>query len=138
MTLVEYSLLAVSSLFVIMDPIATVPAAKLVKVPDDVDLAIAAAVMLQGTTAHYLTHSTFPLKAGDSCLVHAAAGGTGGLIVQMARHLGARVFGDRPALKRLEAIVHPLVTAAKQRFLARHGRAGHCVDRTGGRVQYRR
>ena len=55
--------------------------------------AIAAAVMLQGTTAHYLTHSTFPLKAGDTCLVHAAAGGTGGLIVQMAKHLGARVFG---------------------------------------------
>ena len=49
--------------------------------------------MLQGTTAHYLTHSTFPLKAGDTCLVHAAAGGTGGLIVQMAKHLGARVFG---------------------------------------------
>ena len=49
--------------------------------------------MLQGTTAHYLTHSTFPLKAGNTCLVHAAAGGTGGLIVQMARHLGARVFG---------------------------------------------
>ncbi len=72
---------------------AVVPAAKLVKVPDGVDLAIAAAVMLQGTTAHYLTHSTFPLKAGDTCLVHAAAGGTGGLIVQMAKHLGARVFG---------------------------------------------
>ena len=53
----------------------------------------AAAVMLQGTTAHYLTHSTFPLKAGDTCLVHAAAGGTGGLIVQMAKHRGARVFG---------------------------------------------
>ena len=44
-------------------------------------------------TAHYLTHSTYPLKSGDSCLVHAAAGGTGGLIVQMARHLGARLFG---------------------------------------------
>jgi NADPH2:quinone reductase len=72
---------------------ALVPAAQLVKIPAEVDLATAAAVMLQGTTAHYLTHSTFPLKAGDTCLVHAAAGGTGGLIVQMARHLGARVFG---------------------------------------------
>jgi NADPH2:quinone reductase len=72
---------------------ALVPAAQLVKIPAEVDFAMAAAVMLQGTTAHYLTHSTFPLKAGNTCLVHAAAGGTGGLIVQMARHLGARVFG---------------------------------------------
>jgi NADPH2:quinone reductase len=72
---------------------AVVPAAQLVKVPDAVDLETAAAVMLQGMTAHYLTHSTFPLAAGDACLVHAAAGGTGGLIVQMARHRGARVFG---------------------------------------------
>jgi NADPH:quinone reductase len=72
---------------------APVPAAQLVKIPADVDFATAAAVMLQGTTAHYLTHSTFPLKAGNTCLVHAAAGGTGGLIVQMAKHLGARVFG---------------------------------------------
>jgi NADPH2:quinone reductase len=72
---------------------AVVPAAHLVKVPPDVDLATAAAVMLQGTTAHYLTHSTFPLAPGDSCLVHAAAGGTGGLIVQLAKHRGARVFG---------------------------------------------
>jgi NADPH:quinone reductase len=72
---------------------ASVPAAQLVKVPDDVDLATAAAVMLQGMTAHYLTHSTFPLAPGHACLVHAAAGGTGGLIVQMAKHRGARVFG---------------------------------------------
>jgi len=72
---------------------AAVPAAQLVKIPAEVDFATAAAVMLQGMTAHYLTHSTFPLKAGNSCLVHAAAGGTGGLIVQMAKHLGARVFG---------------------------------------------
>ena len=49
--------------------------------------------MLQGMTAHYLTHSTYPLKNGDTCLVHAAAGGTGGLIVQMAKMLGARVLG---------------------------------------------
>jgi NADPH2:quinone reductase len=71
---------------------ATVPAAKLAPVPDAVDLATAAAVMLQGTTAHYLTHSTFPLSAGDTCLVHAAAGGAGGLIVQMAKARGARVI----------------------------------------------
>jgi NADPH2:quinone reductase len=72
---------------------AVVPAAHLVKIPDAVDFKTAAAVMLQGTTAHYLTHSTFPLKAGQTCLVHAAAGGAGGLIVQMAKRQGARVIG---------------------------------------------
>ncbi len=72
---------------------AVVPAAQLVKIPRHVDFHTAAAAMLQGMTAHYLTHSTFPLKAGDTCLVHAAAGGAGGLIVQLAKNLGARVFG---------------------------------------------
>ncbi|HEX3876020.1 MAG TPA: quinone oxidoreductase [Bryobacteraceae bacterium] len=72
---------------------ALVPSAMLVKIPDHVDYNTAAAAMLQGMTAHYLTHSTYPLKSGDACLVHAAAGGAGGLIVQMARMLGARVFG---------------------------------------------
>jgi NADPH2:quinone reductase len=72
---------------------ALVPAAQLVKLPDHVDFAQAAGAMLQGMTAHYLTHSTWPLKSGDSCLVHAAAGGAGGLIVQMAKMAGARVFG---------------------------------------------
>jgi NADPH2:quinone reductase len=72
---------------------AVAPEASLVKIPDGLDFNAAAAVMLQGMTAHYLTHSTFPLKPGDTCLVHAAAGGAGGLIVQMAKRLGARVFG---------------------------------------------
>jgi NADPH2:quinone reductase len=72
---------------------ALVPAAQLVRIPDGVDFQTAAAAMLQGMTAHYLTHSTYPLKQGESCLVHAAAGGAGGLIVQMAKMLGARVFG---------------------------------------------
>jgi NADPH:quinone reductase len=72
---------------------AVVPAAQLVKIPGHVDFQMAAAAMLQGMTAHYLTHSTFPLKANDTCLVHAAAGGAGGLIVQMAKNIGARVFG---------------------------------------------
>jgi NADPH2:quinone reductase len=72
---------------------AVVPAAQLVKIPDHVDFHTAAAAMVQGMTAHYLTHSTFPLKSGDTCLVHAAAGGAGGLTVQMAKMLGARVFG---------------------------------------------
>jgi NADPH2:quinone reductase len=72
---------------------AVVPAWQLVKLPASVDFDTAAAAMLQGMTAHYLTHSTYPLKPGDSCLVHAAAGGTGSLIVQMAKMLGARVIG---------------------------------------------
>jgi NADPH:quinone reductase len=70
---------------------AIVPVWQLVKIPASVDFQTAAAAMLQGMTAHYLTHSTYPLKPGDSCLVHAAAGGTGRLIVQMAKMLGARV-----------------------------------------------
>ena len=72
---------------------AVVPAWQLVKIPAAVDFEAAAAVLLQGMTAHYLTHSTYPLKPGDSCLIHAAAGGTGRLIVQMAKMLGARVIG---------------------------------------------
>jgi NADPH2:quinone reductase len=72
---------------------AVVPAAQLVRLPDAVDFITGAAAMLQGMTAHYLTHSTYPLKSGATCLVHAAAGGAGGLTVQMARMLGARVFG---------------------------------------------
>lgn len=69
-----------------------VPAAMLVKVPESVELDVAAAVMLQGMTAHYLTHSTFELKPGHTCLIHAAAGGTGRLLVQMAAMIGARVI----------------------------------------------
>ena len=72
---------------------AKVPAAHVVKIPDAVSFERAAAVMLQGMTAHYLTHSTFALKPGDTCLVHAAAGGTGALVVQMAKAAGATVFG---------------------------------------------
>jgi NADPH:quinone reductase len=72
---------------------AVVPSGWLVKIPDHVSFETAAAAMLQGMTAHYLTHSTYALKSGDTCLVHAAAGGTGALMVQMAKMAGARVFG---------------------------------------------
>jgi NADPH2:quinone reductase len=72
---------------------AVVPAVRLVRLPPDIELKTAAAVMLQGTTAHYLTTSTFPLNPGDTVLVHAAAGGVGQLIVQAARIRGARVIG---------------------------------------------
>jgi NADPH2:quinone reductase len=69
-----------------------VPASQLVKLPASVDFETAAAAILQGMTAHYLTHSTYPLKPGDRCLIHAAAGGTGSLVVQMAKLLGAHVI----------------------------------------------
>jgi NADPH2:quinone reductase len=71
---------------------AAVPEAQLVTIPDAVSFNDAAAVMLQGMTAHYLTHSTFPLNEHHVALVHAAAGGTGRLVVQMAKLLGARVI----------------------------------------------
>jgi NADPH2:quinone reductase len=71
---------------------ALVPAAQLVKGPAKVSPEQAAAAMLQGMTAHYLAYSTFPLKSGDTALVHAGAGGVGLLLTQMAARLGARVI----------------------------------------------
>jgi NADPH2:quinone reductase len=72
---------------------AVVPAWQLVPIPDGVDFESAAATMLQGMTAHYLSHSTFPLQPGHTCLVHAAAGGVGLLLTQIAKMLGATVIG---------------------------------------------
>ena len=72
---------------------AVVPATLLVKLPEGIDFPSAAAVLLQGMTAHYLTHSTFPLQPSHTALIHAAAGGTGLLLVQMAKMRGARVIG---------------------------------------------
>jgi NADPH:quinone reductase len=72
---------------------AVVPAWKLVPLPADMGMLHAAAIMLQGLTAHYLSLSTYPIKAGDAVLIHAAAGGVGMLLVQIARHLGAFVIG---------------------------------------------
>jgi NADPH2:quinone reductase len=72
---------------------AVVPAARLVPVPDGVSVQQAAAVMLQGMTAHYLAFSTYPLKPGETALVHAAAGGLGLLLIQIAKLCGARVIG---------------------------------------------
>lgn len=70
-----------------------IPAHRAAPVPDGVSDTDAAAAMLQGMTAHYLTHDTFPLAPGHVCLVHAAAGGTGQLVVQLARARGATVIG---------------------------------------------
>jgi NADPH:quinone reductase len=72
---------------------ALVPESLLVSLPDAVSYQDGAAAMLQGMTAHYLSHSTHPLKKGETALIHAAAGGTGLLLVQMAKMLGARVIG---------------------------------------------
>src|SRR5215469_16457000 len=72
---------------------AVCPADRLVKIPHGVTDQQAAAAMLQGMTAHYLAHDTFRLKKGDVALIHAAAGGVGLLLVQMAHNLGARVIG---------------------------------------------
>jgi NADPH2:quinone reductase len=72
---------------------AAVAADRLVKIPDGVSEREAAAAVLQGMTAHYLSHDTYPLKKGETALVHAAAGGVGLLLVQMAHNIGARVIG---------------------------------------------
>lgn len=72
---------------------AVVPTWKLVKVPEGVGAEQAAAAMLQGMTAHYLVTSTYPLKAGETALIHAAAGGVGLLLVQMVKRIGARAIG---------------------------------------------
>ena len=72
---------------------AVVPADRLVKLPAGVEPKVGAAAMLQGLTAHYLVRSSYPLKKGDTCLVHAAAGGMGLLLCQMGKMLGATVIG---------------------------------------------
>jgi len=101
---------------------AVAPAWQLVKIPDALDFQQAAAAMLQGMTAHYLTHSTYLLKPGNVCLVHAAAGGAGGLIVQMAKMLGARVFGtvsnDEKARIAREAGCDEVIQYTRQDFQA--------------------
>jgi NADPH2:quinone reductase len=81
---------------------AAVPAWKLVPVPSDVDEKTAAALMLQGITAHYLTTSVHQLKAGETALIHAAAGGAGLLLVQLAHLAGARVIGTVSTLAKAQ------------------------------------
>src|SRR5579884_359181 len=99
-----------------------VPARQLVKLPEGVDFNTAAAAMLQGMTAHYLSHSTWPLNTGDKCLIHAAAGGTGRLLVQMAKMRGATVYGtvgtDEKAALAKEAGADEMIVYTKQDFVA--------------------
>ena len=101
---------------------AAVPAEKLVKLPDNVATREAAALMLQGLTAHYLATSTHSLKQGDTCLVHAAAGGVGLLLCQIARLRGARVIGtvsteQKAELARVAGAEH-VIQYTKQDFVA--------------------
>jgi NADPH2:quinone reductase len=77
------------------------PAWRLVPIPDGLDFTQAAAAMLQGMTAHYLVHTTYPLRRGEWALVHAAGGGVGALLVQMAARLGARVIATASTEEKL-------------------------------------
>lgn len=101
---------------------AIVPAAQTVPLPDEVRSQDGAAVMLQGMTAHYLSRSTFPLQPGHRALVHAAAGGVGLLLVQMAKSAGATVYGtvstDEKAKRVLEAGADAVIRYDQQDFEA--------------------
>jgi NADPH2:quinone reductase len=101
---------------------AVVPAARLVVLPAGVSTKQGAAAMLQGMTAHYLAASTYPLKKGDTCLVHAAAGGVGLLLCQMAKMRGARVIGtvstDEKAKLAREAGADEVILYTRQDFEA--------------------
>jgi len=101
---------------------AAVPADKLVKVPAGLDDQQAAAAMLQGMTAHYLVYSTYPLKKGETTLIHAAAGGVGLLLVQMAKNIGARVIGtagsEEKARLAKDAGADEMIVYTKQDFEA--------------------
>jgi NADPH:quinone reductase len=101
---------------------AAVPADRLVHVPDSISDQQAAAAMLQGMTAHYLSHTTYELKKGDTALVHAAAGGVGLLLVQMAKNIGARVIGtagsEEKAKLAREAGADEVILYASQDFEA--------------------
>ena len=117
--------------------LARVPATRLVKLPDGVDAKAGAACMLQGMTAHYLTHTTYPLKSGDWCLVHAAAGGVGLLLCQIAKMRGARVIGtvstEAKAKLARDAGADEVILYTKQDFEAEVKRI---TDGAGVRVVY--
>ena len=113
------------------------PADRLVRLPDSVSIRTAAALMLQGLTAHYLSTSTYSLKAGDTALVHAAAGGVGLLLCQIAKLRGARVIGtvsteDKAALARGAGADH-VILYTQQDFVAQTKRF---TDNRGVEVVY--
>ena len=110
---------------------ATVPAPRLVRLPAGVSTRDGAAAMLQGLTAHYLATSTFPLAAGHRCLVHAAAGGVGLLLVQMAKLRGAQVIGTVSTAQK-EALARAAGADEVIRYTERDF-AGEVRRLTGGR-----
>jgi NADPH:quinone reductase len=99
---------------------ALAPAERVVRLPNAVSSRLGAAVMLQGMTAHYLAFSTFPLRPGHVCLIHAAAGGVGLLLCQIARSRGARVIGtvstEEKARLAREAGAHDVILYTQQDF----------------------
>jgi NADPH2:quinone reductase len=101
---------------------ALVSESRLVGIPDGVSSRQAAAVMLQGMTAHYLATSTYPLKKGDTCLVHAAAGGVGLLLCRIAKNRGARVIGtvstEEKAARAREAGADDVILYTRSDFVA--------------------
>src|SRR5260370_11560144 len=101
---------------------AATPAERAVRVPQGVSDQQAAAALLQGMTAHYLVNSTYPLKKGETALIHAAAGGTGSILVQMAKQIGARVIAtvgtDEKAKLAREAGADEVIVYTKQDFEA--------------------
>jgi len=124
---------------------ASVPADRLVPIPERVTDQQAAAAMLQGMTAHYLCHDTYPLKRGETALVHAAAGGVGLLLVQMAHHIGARVLAtvstDEKAKLAREAGADEIILYTKSDFEAetRHltnGQGVHVVYDSVGKTTF--
>jgi len=114
--------------------LARAPVDKLVPVPDEVETSVAAAVLLQGLTAHYLATSTYPLAQGSWCLIHAAAGGVGLLLCQIAKARGARVIGtvstDEKAALATQAGAEHVVLYTRQDFVseARRLTGGHGVS----------
>lgn len=112
---------------------AAVPADRLIPMPQEVDFNTAAALMLQGMTAHYLVNSTYRLARGETALVHAAAGGVGLLLVQMAKRIGARVIGtagsDEKAALARKAGADEIIIYTRQDFEAETKRltSGHGV-----------
>jgi NADPH:quinone reductase len=114
--------------------LALVPAESAVQIPAGLELQVAAALMLQGMTAQYLCTSTYPLRAGETCLVHAAAGGVGLLLVQLAKKRGARVIGtvstEEKARLAREAGADDVVQYTREDFLdaVRHLTQGRGVQ----------
>jgi len=124
---------------------AVVPAWKLVPVPAKLDSRYAAATMLQGMTAHYLAHSTYPLHQGETALIHAAAGGVGLLLIQIAKMRGARVIGtvstEVKARLAKEAGADEVILYSQADFLAEvkkltDGRGVHVVYDSVGRTTF--